>query len=344
MAKRISPAMTGKTAARPHKAHHTKKRPLVLKLDVNPPEEDFDGMEDDSGGVRRTPGKTVNGDLKGLTAADTMKAYMRDIGQISLVTREEEVELAARIHGDDRMKSESAMDVLIQANLRLVVKIAHDFKDRGLPISDLISEGNIGLMRAAGKFEPAKGAKFSSYAAWWIKQSMRRALASQSQTIRVPIQALDKIRKVTAASLTLSGKLGRAPTDAEIGRELDFSERCVASLKRGSPKTCSIHDPIRPGEDGELQDVIPDRNSRTPDRIAGDADSLERLLSVMDALTERERMVIKLRFGLEGCQPMRLDDVGNLIGKTRERVRQIQCEAIGKLRSKLGDDAGFSPD
>ncbi|NCC66519.1 MAG: sigma-70 family RNA polymerase sigma factor [Spirochaetia bacterium] len=152
---------------------------------------------------------------------DTMKVYMQDIGQISLVTKEEEVDLAAKIHGTDPKAHEEARATLIQANLRLVVKIAHDFKGLGLPLLDLISEGNIGLMRAGEKFDPAKGAKFSSYAAWWIKQSMRRALANQSRTIRIPVQSAGKINKIKSVRMKLTEELGREPTDAEIAEHLD---------------------------------------------------------------------------------------------------------------------------
>jgi len=191
---------------------------------------------------------------------DTMKVYMQEIGQISLVTKEQEIELAAKIHGDDPEAREAARTELIKANLRLVVKIAHDFKGLGLPLLDLIAEGNIGLMRAVEKFDPAKGAKFSSYAAWWIKQSMRRALANQSKTIRIPVQSAGKINKIKNAKQKLAEKLSREPSDAEIAEFLEFSERTVSGLKLADLKTFSLHDPIQQGEDGEFQDIIPEHD------------------------------------------------------------------------------------
>ena len=273
---------------------------------------------------------------------DTMKVYMQDIGQISLVSKEEEVALAAKIHGDDDSAHEAARATLIQANLRLVVKIAHDFKGLGLPLLDLISEGNIGLMRAVEKFDPAKGAKFSSYAAWWIKQSMRRALANQSRIIRIPVQSAGKINKIKALRMKLAEKLGREPTDAEIAKDLDFSERTVNSLRLADLRTFSLHDPIQQGEDGEFQDIIPDGSAQTPDRILSDVESVGRLVDILGDLEDRERMILILRFGLDGSRPKTLEEVSQEIHRTRERVRQIQNQALNKLRDLLMDEAGFA--
>lgn len=275
---------------------------------------------------------------------DTMKVYMQDIGQISLVSKSEEVDLAAKIHGRDTGEHDEARATLIQANLRLVVKIAHDFKGLGLPLLDLISEGNIGLMRAVEKFDPAKGAKFSSYAAWWIKQSMRRALANQSRTIRIPVQSAGKINKIKSVRMKLAEKLGREPSDAEIAANLDFSERTVAGLRLADLKTFSLHDPIQQGEDGEFQDIIPDRGAMTPDRIFGDVESIKRLVELLRDLDERERMILKMRFGLDNNHPRTLEEVSQEIGRTRERVRQIQNQALSKLKSLLADEADFTND
>ena len=277
-----------------------------------------------------------------VTKNDTMKVYMHDIGQISLVTKDQEVDLAAKIHGGDNMAHDEARATLIQANLRLVVKIAHDFKGLGLPLLDLISEGNIGLMRAVEKFDPAKGAKFSSYAAWWIKQSMRRALANQSRTIRIPVQSAGKITKIKSVRIKLTEKLGREPTDAEIAEHLAYSERTVAGLRLADLRTFSLHDPIQQGEEGEFQDIIPDRGAMTPDRILSDVESVGRLISLLTELEPREKMILQMRFGLDGKRPKTLEEVSQEIGRTRERVRQIQNQALSKLRALLADEAGFA--
>ena len=286
--------------------------------------------------------EALNARISSGSKNDTMKVYMQDIGQISLVTKQEEIELAAAIHGDDEKAHDDARAVLIQANLRLVVKIAHDFKGLGLPLLDLISEGNIGLMRAVEKFDPAKGAKFSSYAAWWVKQSMRRALANQSRTIRIPVQSAGKINKIKSVRMKLAEELGREPTDAEIAKHLDFSERTVAGLRLADLRTFSLHDPIQQGEDGEFQDIIPDRRAMTPDQILGDVESVDRLLDLLEDLDGRERLILQMRFGLDGSRARTLEEVSQQIGRTRERVRQIQNQALTKLKGMLADEAGFA--
>jgi RNA polymerase primary sigma factor len=275
---------------------------------------------------------------------DTMKVYMGEIARIPLVNKKEEAELADAIHGIDEDRHDDARSTLIKANLRLVVKIAHDFKGLGLPLLDLISEGNIGLMRAVEKFDPAKGAKFSSYAAWWIKQSMRRALANQSRTIRIPVQSAGKINKIKSVRMKLTEELGREPSDAEIAEHLDFSERTVAGLRLADLRTFSLHDPIQQGEEGEFQDIIPDRHAMTPDQILGDVESVFRLMDLLEKLEERERRILEMRFGLRGNRPLTLEEVSQEIGRTRERVRQIQNQALSKLKQLLVDEAGFAAD
>ena len=266
---------------------------------------------------------------------DTMKVYMQDIGDIPLISREEEVELAAQIADG----SERARAKLIKSNLRLVVKIAHDFKGLGLPLLDLISEGNIGLMRAVEKFDPSKGAKFSSYAAWWIKQSMRRALANQSRTIRIPVQSAGKINKIKTMRAHLYETLGREPTDAEIADSLDYSERTVAGLRRADLKSFSLHDPIQQGEEGQFEDIIPDHATTTPDKVLGKVESVQRLLELLSTLDEREQLIIKMRFGLDGEPPKTLEAVSQRVGRTRERVRQIQNQALARLKQMMNEEA-----
>lgn len=280
--------------------------------------------------------------ISGISKNDTMKVYMGEIGQISLVSKTEESDLAEQIHSGSGMLHDEARATLIKANLRLVVKIAHDFKGLGLPLLDLISEGNIGLMRAVEKFDPVKGAKFSSYAAWWIKQSMRRALANQSRTIRIPVQSAGKINKIKSVRMKLTEELGREPTDSEIAEHLDFSERTVAGLRLADLRTFSLHDPIQQGEEGEFQDIIPDRRAMTPDQILGDVESVGRLLTLLNELEDRERLILKMRFGLDGYRARTLEEVSQAIGRTRERVRQIQNQALVKLRMLLADESGYS--
>jgi RNA polymerase primary sigma factor len=264
-----------------------------------------------------------------------MKVYMNDIGHIPLICRADEVRLAAEIAAG----SEEARKKLIRSNLRLVVKIAHDFKGLGLPLLDLISEGNIGLMRAVEKFDPAKGAKFSSYAAWWIKQSMRRALANQSRTIRIPVQSAGKMNKIKNVRNQLMVEFGREPSDAEIASILEFSERTVAGLRRVDMKGFSLQDPIQAGENGEFEELIPDTNVVSPDEVAGQHESLQHLTGLLEMLDERESLILKMRFGLDGSAPKTLEEVSHHIGRTRERVRQIQNQALAKLKQTMKDEA-----
>ena len=269
-----------------------------------------------------------------LSDNDTMKLYMQNIGQYPLVSTEEEVDLAARIsEGDTEARSK-----LIRSNLRLVVKIAHDFKGLGLPLLDLISEGNIGLMRAVEKFDPSKGAKLSSYAAWWIKQSMRRALANQARTIRIPVQSASKISKIQTAKQKLTEEMGREPTDKEIAAEVNLTERTVTGLRLGKTTTISLHDPIQHGEDGEFREIIPDDKTTAPDELVQDEEILSHMLKLTDKLEEREKTILTLRFGLDGNHPKTLEEVSQSIGRTRERVRQIQNQALDKLRQMLEQD------
>ena len=262
---------------------------------------------------------------------DTMRLYMQSIGQFPLVSTEEEAKLAKRIAKGDT----EARDILIRSNLRLVVKIAHDFKGLGLPLLDLISEGNIGLMRAVEKFDPMKGAKLSSYAAWWIKQSMRRALANQARTIRIPVQSASKIGKIQNARAKLMQQLGRDPTDKEIASEVNLTERTVTGLRQGKTSTISLFDPIQNGAEGEFKDIIPDEKTVSPNDIVRDDETLSVMMKLVEQLPERERVILRLRFGLNGEKPKTLEEVSRSIGRTRERVRQIQNQALDTLRAAI---------
>lgn len=266
-------------------------------------------------------------------APDVMKSYMSEVGKLSRINKQQEAELADAIKNGDEITRNKAREDLIQANLRLVVKIAHDFRGFGLPLPDLISEGNIGLMRAVEKFDPTKGAKFSSYAAWWIKQGMRRAVANQSTTIRVPVQSASRLNKIKKAKVELTELMGRPPTELELAEHTGFSPRTVSCLLLSDLTTVSMHSPLREGEVGEIQDMIPDRNCITPDRAIQDIDAVFRLMDLLDQLPERDRVVLELRFGLKGGRPLTLDEVSEKIGRTRERVRQIQNSALDRLKA-----------
>jgi RNA polymerase primary sigma factor len=264
--------------------------------------------------------------------------YMKDISNCPLLAAEEERRLSERLRGKDRVLREEARSTLVNSNLRLVVRIARDFKGMGLPFPDLVSEGNLGLMRAAETFDLSMGARFSSYAALWIKQYMRRALCSQTGAIRVPIQAMARIGKLKRTELELTDRLGRIPTDAELAAALSIQERTVSDIRLSNIKTTSIHAPVRNGEDGCLEDFISDRNAVMPDEALNRKESLRLLSRHLKALDSRERMVICLRFGLDGGCPRTLDEISQLIHRTRERVRQIQNLALDKLRAGFSDE------
>lgn len=277
----------------------------------------------------------------------TSQVYMRNIIDFSLLSPEEEVKLAEEIKSDDKVVHDAARTKLVKANLRLVVKIANEFMGRGLAKHDLISEGNIGLMTAAEKFDPGKGAKFSTYSTWWIKQAMRRAIAEQSRTIRIPVQSVEKINRIKRAQKELAKTLGRNPTDQELADMLELSRRTVSELRHTNLSTSSLNEPIIHGEEGEIQDFIPDKQEHAPDRILGDSETLDLLRSLVEQLCPREREVLQMRFGLDGNQVMTLEEVGEAVGCTRERVRQIQNKAIKKLYSMHADPlhvSGFDDD
>ena len=266
---------------------------------------------------------------------DSLKTYMENISRYPLVSVEDEVRLAAMIHGSDPVLKKQAADTLINSNLRLVVKIAHDFKGIGLPLMDLISEGNIGLMRSVEKFDPALGAKFSSYAAWWIKQSMHRALSNQPKIIRIPVQTGSKIRKIRQTREKLTAELGREPLISELAEAMHYTERTIKMLLHAESSTFSLNDPIKSGENDTFEELIADPNAKSPRELTGDQDSFQRLRDALDLLDERERNVIMLRF----FHHKTLEEVSVLIDRTRERVRQIQNQALAKLRMVMAEEA-----
>lgn len=272
----------------------------------------------------------------------TSQVYMRNIVDFELLSPDEEVQLAEAIHSGDQKAHDEAKAKIVRANLRLVVKIANEFMNRGLSKHDLISEGNIGLMTASEKFDPSKGAKFSTYSTWWIKQAMRRAIAEQSRTIRIPVQSVGKINKIKRAQRELKLETGKTPTDEEIAERLGLSPRTVRELRHASLNTSSLNEPIVDGESGEMQDFISDRPELSPDNVLGDIESLKHLYVLVERLSPREQQVLRMRFGLDGNPVMTLEDVGSAVGCTRERVRQIQNKAIKKLQSMHNELSNLS--
>lgn len=272
----------------------------------------------------------------------TSQVYMRNIVDFELLSPDEEIQLAEAIHSGDQKAHDEAKAKIVRANLRLVVKIANEFMNRGLSKHDLISEGNIGLMTASEKFDPSKGAKFSTYSTWWIKQAMRRAIAEQSRTIRIPVQSVGKINKIKRAQRELKAETGKTPTDEEIAERLSLSPRTVRELRHASLNTSSLNEPIVDGESGEMQDFISDRPELSPDNVLGDIESLKHLYVLVDRLSEREQQVLRMRFGLDGNPVMTLEDVGTAVGCTRERVRQIQNKAIKKLQNMHNELSNLS--
>jgi RNA polymerase primary sigma factor len=261
----------------------------------------------------------------------SLKLYLREISKTPLLTPDEEVELAKRIKKGDK----EARSHMIRANLRLVVKIAQDYSGYGLPISDLISEGNIGLMKAVERFDPKKGGKLSTYAAWWIKQSIKRALANQSKTIRLPVHMVDKIAKMRRISTMLAEALGREPTDEELAEEIGLPRRKLAMLKQASQRPTSLDAPINEGEATEYGEIIGDERAVNPLEMLSDKNLQGQLDGLLAVLDERERKIIDERFGLTGKKPMTLEEVGRQFGVTRERIRQLQNSALTKMRRAL---------
>ncbi len=261
-----------------------------------------------------------------------LQLYLQEIGKTPLLTIKEEVTLARRIRRGDK----EARDHMIKANLRLVVKIAHDYKDFGLPLLDLISEGNIGLIKAVERFDPRKGGKLSTYAAWWIKQSIKRALANQSKTIRLPVHLVDKISKMRRTAMALTEELGREPTDEELAMELQIPTSKVAHLKSVSVRPTSLDAPI--GEDGDSStfgEIVGDENATSPFDSLRERNMNADLKSMVDSLEPREAEIIRLRFGLDGANEMTLEEVGRKFKVTRERVRQLQNIALSKMRKAM---------
>jgi RNA polymerase primary sigma factor len=266
-----------------------------------------------------------------LDSDSSLRVYLREISKTDLLTREEEVALAARIKKGDK----KARAHMIKANLRLVVKIAQDYSGYGLPLADLISEGNIGLMKAVERFDPEKGGKLSTYAAWWIKQSIKRALANQSKTIRLPVHMVDKIAKMRRITMILTEAMGREPTQDELADEIGIPRRKLALLKRASQRPTSLDSPVNEGEKTNYSEIIGDEKAVNPLDALSEKNLHHQLDDLLGVLDDREHRIIHARFGLNDKRPMTLEEVGREFGVTRERIRQLQNVALDKMRKAL---------
>lgn len=260
-----------------------------------------------------------------------LNLYMRDAVEVPLLTIEEENALAARIKRGDM----EAREHMIRANLRLVVKIARDYDGFGLPLLDLINEGNIGLMKGVERFDPAKGGKLSTYASWWIKQSIKRALANQSKTIRLPVHLVDKVTRMRRAAHRLQELLGREATDEELADEMSVPVKKVRFWQRASQKTASLDAPMGDEDSSRLGDVIPDQVSNSPYAELEQKTTHRMVGEFLGILDPRELTILQQRFGLDGQREKTLDEIGRSFGVTRERIRQLQNIALSKLREKI---------
>jgi RNA polymerase primary sigma factor len=287
-----------------------------LQIEVVPAEED----EDDSA-AEEVEAQEVS--------TDALQLFLKDVGKVDLLTAAQEVELAKRIErGDHRAKQE-----MVEANLRLVVSIAKRYRNQGLPFLDLIQEGTIGLVRAAEKFDHRKGFKFSTYATWWIRQAVARALADKARTIRMPVHVVEKLNKIVRSERKLRAELGREPLAIEIARDLDLTPDEVDQIRRTAQSPVSLEKPVGDEEESEFGHFITDESVPLPEEAAEVTLRKETLEKILGQLSMRERRVLELRYGLNGEHPRTLDEVGRAFNVTRERIRQIENQSLKKLRA-----------
>ena len=286
-------------------------------------DEDYDEDSDDLSKV-----KNLAVDIKGINVDDPVKMYLKEIGKISLLSAEEEVELAQRMENGDVF----AKRRLAEANLRLVVSIAKRYVGRGMQFLDLIQEGNLGLMKAVEKFDYTRGFKFSTYATWWIRQAITRAIADQARTIRIPVHMVETINKLVRIERQLIQALGRDPTNEEIAKEMGIDVEKVREVRKIAQEPVSLETPIGEEEDSHLGDFIEDDTAVAPDEAANFTMLREQLDEILSTLNHRERKVLELRFGLTDGTPRTLEEVGKEFNVTRERIRQIEAKALRKLK------------
>lgn len=302
---------------------------IILPETLPPIDESMEGYIDDVDSIDQIEDEFEDDDDNPVNGVDDpVRMYLKDIGKIPLLSAEEEVELAKRIEQGDI----EAKQALAEANLRLVVALAKKFVNRGMQFLDLIQEGNLGLMRAVEKFDYRRKFKFSTYATWWIRQAITRAIADQARTIRIPVHMVETINKLVRVNRMLLQEYGREPRPDEIAKAMDVTEEKVREIMKFAQEPVSLETPIGEEEDSHLSDFIADESERSPQEAAESDILKEEIESVLDTLTGREKTVIKLRFGLIDGQPRTLEDVGREFNVTRERIRQIEGKALRKLR------------
>ena len=287
-----------------------------LQIEIVATEQDDDAVADGAAEEREV-------------STEALQLFLKDIGKVKLLTAAQEIELAKRIERGDH----SAKQEMVEANLRLVVSIAKRYRNQGLPFLDLIQEGTIGLVRAAEKFDHRKGFKFSTYATWWIRQAVARALADKARTIRMPVHVVEKLNKIMRTERKLRAERGREPSSVEIADELDLSIDEVDQIRRSAQTPVSLEKPVGDDEESEFGHFITDELAPLPDELAEDVLRREALTNILGTLSERERRVLELRYGLNGEQPRTLDEVGRTFQVTRERIRQIENQSLKKLRA-----------
>jgi RNA polymerase primary sigma factor len=299
---------------------------MELGIKVVDEEKDEDIFTGEESLVESAEGEV--GKLEDIPLTDPVRMYLREIGKVPLLTPQEEVDLAKRVEAGES----EAKQKIVDANLRLVVSIAKKYIGRGMLFLDLIQEGNLGLIRAVEKFDYRKGFKFSTYATWWIRQAITRAIADQARTIRVPVHMVETINKMVRISRQLVQRQGREPTDEEIAKEMEIEESKVEDIRRIAQLPVSLETPIGEEEDSQLGDFIEDRDLPSPEDSAAGHLLREQIEGMLDALSDREREVLYYRFGLEDGRSYTLEEVGRRFGVTRERIRQIEAKALRKLR------------
>ncbi len=309
----------------------------ILKMDDKTGSDDDTLLEDDEDEISDDGEEEIDLEKidlsvpEGISTSDPVRMYLKEIGNYPLLTAEEEISLSKQIEAGGPA-GEAAKQRLTEANLRLVVSIAKRYVGRGMPFLDLIQEGNIGLIKAVEKYDYTKGFKFSTYATWWIRQAITRAIADQARTIRIPVHMVETINKLIRIQRQLLQELGREPTPEEIGEKMGISAERVREIQNMSREPVSINTPIGEEEDSHLGDFIPDDNAPIPAEAAAFTLLKEQLTEVLDTLTDREQQVLRLRFGLDDGRARTLEEVGKVFNVTRERIRQIEAKALRKLR------------